>query len=132
MKVGKTLRLGLARRPALGLGRPAVRGRDQRGRHHRGKRNPRGDGGARKAHRAGREGLGNGFFDAAAKARKEAAKELGDVEIIYTGPTKATAEGQIEVINALIAQKVDAHRHLGQRPRRAGAVARRRWSAASR
>ena len=52
--------------------------------------------------------LGNGFFDAANKGAQEAAKELGDVEVIYTGPTKATAEAQIEVINALIAQKVDA------------------------
>jgi rhamnose transport system substrate-binding protein len=52
--------------------------------------------------------LGIGFFDAAAKGAEEAAKELGDVEIIYTGPTDTTAEGQIEVINSLIAQKVDA------------------------
>ena len=52
--------------------------------------------------------LGNGFFEAANKGAQEAAKELGDVEVIYTGPTTTTAEGQIEVINALIAQKVDA------------------------
>ncbi|HKJ60696.1 MAG TPA: substrate-binding domain-containing protein, partial [Hyphomicrobiales bacterium] len=52
--------------------------------------------------------LGIGFFEAAAKGAKEAAAELGDVEIIYTGPTDTTAEGQIEVINSLIAQKVDA------------------------
>ncbi|WP_417719711.1 rhamnose ABC transporter substrate-binding protein [Salipiger sp.] len=52
--------------------------------------------------------LGIGFFEAAAKGAEEAAKELGDVEIIYTGPTDTTAEGQIEVINALIAQQVDA------------------------
>jgi rhamnose transport system substrate-binding protein len=52
--------------------------------------------------------LGNGFFDAANKGAQEAAKELGDVDIIYTGPTDTTAEGQIEVINSLIAQKVDA------------------------
>lgn len=52
--------------------------------------------------------LGNGFFDAAAKGAEDAAKELGDVEVIYTGPTSATAEGQIEIINSLIAQKVDA------------------------
>ncbi|MEO5807944.1 rhamnose ABC transporter substrate-binding protein [Devosia sp.] len=52
--------------------------------------------------------LGNGFFDAAHKGADEAAKELGDVEVIYTGPTTATAEAQIEVINALIAQQVDA------------------------
>ena len=52
--------------------------------------------------------LGIGFFEAAAKGAEEAAKELGDVEIIYTGPTDTTAEGQIEVINALVAQGVDA------------------------
>lgn len=52
--------------------------------------------------------LGIGFFDAAHKGAEEAAKELGDVEIIYTGPTDTTAEGQIEVINSLVAQGVDA------------------------
>ena len=52
--------------------------------------------------------LGNGFFDAAHEGGKAAAKELGDVELIYTGPTKPTAEGQIEIINSLIAQKVNA------------------------
>ncbi|MDB9808730.1 MAG: rhamnose ABC transporter substrate-binding protein [Yoonia sp.] len=52
--------------------------------------------------------LGIGFFEAAAKGAEEAAAELGNVEIIYTGPTDTTAEGQIEVINALIAQNVDA------------------------
>nr|WP_111560225.1 rhamnose ABC transporter substrate-binding protein [Paracoccus sediminilitoris] len=52
--------------------------------------------------------LGIGFFEAAANGAEEAARELGDVEIIYTGPTNTTAEGQIEVINSLIAQRVDA------------------------
>jgi len=52
--------------------------------------------------------LGIGFFDAANKGAEEAAKELGGVEIIYTGPTSTTAEGQIETVNALVAQKVDA------------------------
>ncbi len=52
--------------------------------------------------------LGIGFFEAANKGAEEAAQELGGVEIIYTGPTDTTAEGQIEVINSLIAQKVDA------------------------
>lgn len=52
--------------------------------------------------------LGNGFFEAARRGAEEAAKELGNVEIIYTGPTTTSAEGQIEVINALISQKVDA------------------------
>jgi rhamnose transport system substrate-binding protein len=52
--------------------------------------------------------LGSGFFDAAHQGALDAAKELKDVEIIYTGPAKATAEGQIEVINSLIAQNVKA------------------------
>ena len=52
--------------------------------------------------------LGIGFFEAAAKGAEEAAQELGGVKIIYTGPTDTTAEGQIEVINSLIAQGVDA------------------------
>jgi rhamnose transport system substrate-binding protein len=51
--------------------------------------------------------LGNGFFDAVHKGADEAAKEL-DAEIIFTGPTTPTAEGQIEVLNSLIAQRVDA------------------------
>lgn len=52
--------------------------------------------------------LGIGFFDACRDGGLEAAKELGDCELIYTGPTKTTAEEQIAVIDALIAQKVDA------------------------
>ena len=52
--------------------------------------------------------LGIGFFEAANKGAQEAAAELGDVEVIFTGPTDTTAEGQIEVLNALIAQGVDA------------------------
>jgi rhamnose transport system substrate-binding protein len=52
--------------------------------------------------------LGNGFFNAVHKGALEAAQALGKVKIIFTGPTTATAEGQIEVINALIAQHVDA------------------------
>jgi len=52
--------------------------------------------------------LGNGFFDAARDGGREAAKEIGNVELIYTGPTTPTAEGQIDIINSLIAQHVDA------------------------
>ena len=52
--------------------------------------------------------LGNGFFDAAHTGAKDAAKELKNIEIIYTGPTTPSAEGQIEIINSLISQKVDA------------------------
>jgi len=52
--------------------------------------------------------MGNGFFDAAHQGADEAAKQLGDVDVIYTGPAKPTAEGQIELINSLVAQKVSA------------------------
>jgi rhamnose transport system substrate-binding protein len=52
--------------------------------------------------------LGNGFFEAARNGGLEAARELGGVEMIYTGPTTPTAEGQIEIIGTLIAQHVDA------------------------
>jgi rhamnose transport system substrate-binding protein len=51
--------------------------------------------------------LGNGFFNAVHRGADEAAATLG-VEVIFTGPTTPTAEGQIEVLNALIAQRVDA------------------------
>jgi rhamnose transport system substrate-binding protein len=51
--------------------------------------------------------LGSGFFDAVHKGADEAATALG-AEIVFTGPTTPTAEGQIEVINALVAQRVDA------------------------
>jgi rhamnose transport system substrate-binding protein len=51
--------------------------------------------------------LGNGFFEAVADGGQEAAKELGNVESIYQGPSASTAEGQIEIIETLIAQKVD-------------------------
>ncbi len=51
--------------------------------------------------------MGNGFFDAAHNGAKEAAAELGNVKISYLGPTQATAEGQIEIIESLIAQRVD-------------------------
>jgi rhamnose transport system substrate-binding protein len=51
--------------------------------------------------------LGNGFFDAVRKGAEEAAADLG-VQLIFTGPPTPTAEGQIEVLNALVAQRVDA------------------------
>jgi rhamnose transport system substrate-binding protein len=51
--------------------------------------------------------LGNSYFDACANGAKEAATELGGIEIIYTASAKPTAEEQIAVIDAQIAQKVD-------------------------
>lgn len=52
--------------------------------------------------------LGNGFFVAVDKGAEEAAKQIGNVKVIFTGPTSTTAEGQIEVIQSLIDQHVDA------------------------
>jgi rhamnose transport system substrate-binding protein len=51
--------------------------------------------------------LGSGFFNAVHKGADEAAAALG-ATVIFAGPTTPTAEGQIEVLNALIAQHVDA------------------------
>jgi len=44
--------------------------------------------------------LGNSYFDACANGAKEAAKEVGGIEIIYTASAKPTAEEQIAVIDA--------------------------------
>lgn len=52
--------------------------------------------------------LGNGFFDAAHEGGEEAIKALPGAKLIYTGPTTPTAEGQIDIINSLIAQNVNA------------------------
>lgn len=51
--------------------------------------------------------LGNTAFELAGVGAREAADELG-VELIFTGPTENTAEGQVALINSLIAQRVDA------------------------
>jgi len=51
--------------------------------------------------------LGNSYFDACRDGALEAAKAVGGMEIIYTAPTKPTAEDQIAVLDSLLAQKVD-------------------------
>jgi rhamnose transport system substrate-binding protein len=51
--------------------------------------------------------MGNGFFDAVFKGSEEAAAELGGIKTVYMGPSQPTAEGQIEIIESLIAQRVD-------------------------
>ena len=51
--------------------------------------------------------MGNPFFDACRDGAQEAAKAIGGIDIIYQGPATPTAEGQIEIIDSLIAQKVD-------------------------
>lgn len=76
--------------------------------------------------------LGNGFFEAANVGAQEAAKELGDVKVIYTGPTTTTAEAQIEVLNGLIARGVDAIAISANDPDAVVPVLKKRCSAASR
>ncbi|MDY0290495.1 MAG: rhamnose ABC transporter substrate-binding protein [Sphaerochaeta sp.] len=51
--------------------------------------------------------MGNGFFDACFKGSEEAAAEIGGIKTTYMAPPQATAEGQIEIIETLIAQRVD-------------------------
>ncbi|MDC7244538.1 MAG: rhamnose ABC transporter substrate-binding protein [Sphaerochaetaceae bacterium] len=51
--------------------------------------------------------MGNGFFDACFEGSKQAAEELGNINTTYMGPVQTTAEGQIEIIETLIAQRVD-------------------------
>lgn len=51
--------------------------------------------------------LGNGFFDACYNGAKEAVGELKNCKVEYMGPAETTAEGQIEIIEGLIAQGVD-------------------------
>jgi len=50
--------------------------------------------------------LGNPYFDTANNGAQKAAKELG-VTVTYTGPATADATQQIQLINSLIAQKVN-------------------------
>ncbi|MDI3543376.1 MAG: rhamnose transport system substrate-binding protein [Candidatus Atribacteria bacterium] len=51
--------------------------------------------------------VGNPFMDAAGRGAEEACKELGN-NFIFQGPATPTVEGQIEIIENLIAQKVSA------------------------
>lgn len=53
------------------------------------------------------KGAGNPFFEACRKGGEEAAAELG-FNFIFQAPETPTAEGQIAIIDALIAQRVDA------------------------
>ncbi len=52
--------------------------------------------------------LGNSAFEAMREGALEAVDEIGGIELIYQGPSTPTAEGQIEIIDSLIAQRVDA------------------------
>jgi rhamnose transport system substrate-binding protein len=47
------------------------------------------------------------YFNACERGAREAAKELGNVKLVYEGPTEATVERQVELIEAWIARKPD-------------------------
>ena len=72
--------------------------------------------------------LGNGFFDACRRRRPGGGEGTRAIELIYTGPTKATAEDQIAIIDALIAQNVNAIAISANDADALVPAARRRWS----
>jgi ABC-type sugar transport system substrate-binding protein len=47
------------------------------------------------------------YFNACERGAREAAKELGNVKLVYEGPTEATVERQVELIEAWIPRKPD-------------------------
>jgi len=59
--------------------------------------------------------IGNPFFDAVNKGWQEACTELG-VEAIYRGPEQPTPEGQIEIMESLVAQRVDGITYVANDP----------------
>lgn len=59
--------------------------------------------------------IGNPWFDAIRKGWDEACKELG-VESIFRGPEQPTPEGQIEIIESLIAQGVNSITYAANDP----------------
>lgn len=59
--------------------------------------------------------IGNPFFDAVKKGWDEAIDTIG-AQSIYRGPEQPTAEGQIEIMESLIAQKVSAITYAANDP----------------
>jgi len=59
--------------------------------------------------------IGNPFFDAVNKGWQEACKELG-VEAIYRGPEQPTPEGQVEIMESLLAQQVNGITYVANDP----------------
>ena len=56
--------------------------------------------------------MGNGFFDAVYRGSQEAVAQIGGMKTVYMGPPQPTAEGQIEIIETLIAQRVDGWKQV--------------------
>jgi rhamnose transport system substrate-binding protein len=48
------------------------------------------------------------YFNACQQGAEQAAKELGDVELIYDGPTEAKVDKQVEMIDTWVTQRVNA------------------------
>src|SRR5713101_39191 len=48
------------------------------------------------------------YFTACQKGAEEAARELGDIDLIYDGPTEAKVDKQVEMIDTWVTQRVNA------------------------
>ena len=64
--------------------------------------------------------LGNGFFDAAHQGADEAAKQLGDVEIIFTGPAQGDRRRSDRTDQFTGRAKGPGYGYFGQRRGRSG------------
>jgi rhamnose transport system substrate-binding protein len=52
--------------------------------------------------------IGIDYFNACRQGAEEAAKELGDVDLQYDGPTEAKVDKQVEMIDTWVTQRVNA------------------------
>jgi ABC-type sugar transport system substrate-binding protein len=52
--------------------------------------------------------IGIDYFNACRQGAEEAAKELGDVDLHYDGPTEAKVDKQVEMIDTWVTQRVNA------------------------
>ena len=52
--------------------------------------------------------VGINYFNACRQGAEEAAKQLGDVDLQYDGPTEAKVDKQVEMINTWVTQRVNA------------------------
>jgi rhamnose transport system substrate-binding protein len=72
--------------------------------------------------------IGNPFFDVVRKGWDEAVAELG-VNDVWRGPEQPTPEGQIEIMESLIAQGVDGITYVGNDPQALVGVAQKAMDA---
>lgn len=72
--------------------------------------------------------IGNPFFDVVRKGWDEAVAELG-VNSVWRGPEQPTPEGQIEIMESLIAQGVDGITYVGNDPQALVGVAQKAMKA---